>query len=143
MDPCSNLVYKRRQPENTVLYQAVEDHLDSFVLARAQEGRDLPSYVIKEFNEYKKCGRLEHGLIIVSCSDCQAHYPVALLCKRRGFCSSCCAKRMNETTLHLIDNVLPHAPYRQYVVSLPPVLRYWMGINRPLLGRYIKLWSVR
>jgi hypothetical protein len=139
MGACKITEYKRREPEKTTLYKAVEDHLDAFILARAQEGQDLPQYIIKEFREYLRCGRFEYGMVIVACADCRDHYPVALSCKRRGFCGSCCAKRMNETAMHLIDNVLPHAPYRQFVVSVPPVLRYWMGTNRKLARKVHKI----
>jgi hypothetical protein len=131
--------YIRREPEKTTLYKAIEDNLDSFIAARAFEGQDLPEYIIKEFREYLRCGRLEHGMVIVACGDCGDHYPVALSCKKRGFCSSCCGKRMNETTMHLIDNVLPYAPYRQYVVTVPPALRYWMGTNRKLARKIHKI----
>ena len=132
MGACKVKKYVRREPEETVLYQAVQDHFETFLAARSYEGRDLPEYIIKEFREFLKCGRLEHGLVIVHCADCSHHYPVGLSCKRRGFCSSCGGKRMNETAMHLIDNVLPHAPYRQFVVTVPPALRYWMGTSRKL-----------
>ena len=132
MGACKVKKYVRREPEKTVLYQAAYDHFESFLAARSYEGRDLPEYVIKEFRDFLKCGRLEHGLVIVHCADCKHHYPVGLSCKRRGFCSSCGGKRMNETAMHLMDNVLPHAPYRQYVVTLPPAMYYWVGTSRKI-----------
>jgi hypothetical protein len=55
--------YKRRQPEKSLLYQVVQDNIGPFIRARAREGKDLPRYVIKEFEEYLRCGRLEHGLV--------------------------------------------------------------------------------
>jgi hypothetical protein len=139
MGACKVTEYIRREPEKNTLYKAIEDHLDSFIAARAYEGQDLPEYIIKEFREYLRCGRLEHGMVIVACGDCGDHYPVALSCKKRGFCSSCCGKRMNEAAMHLIDNVLPYAPYRQFVVTVPPALRYWMGTNRKLARKVHKI----
>ena len=56
-------------------------------------------------------------------------------CKKRGFCPSCSAKRMSETAVHLIDNVLPHTAYRQWVVTFPHALRYWMAASRRLNTR--------
>lgn len=44
-------------------------------------------------------------------------------CKRRGFCPSCGARRMAQTSSHLIDHVIPHVPVRQWVLSLPIPLR--------------------
>jgi len=39
---------------------------------------------------------------------------------------------MSETTAHLIDNVLPHVPYRQYVTTFPHSLRFWLATSRHL-----------
>jgi len=139
MGACQITEYKRHEPEKTTIYQAIQENLDAFIAARSFEGQDLAEYIIKEFREYLRCGRLEHGMVIVGCGDCGDHYPVALSCKRRGFCGSCGAKRMNETAMHLIDHVLPHAPYRQYVVTVPPALRYWMGINKKLARKVHKI----
>jgi hypothetical protein len=49
---------------------------------------------------------------------------VALSCKGRGFCPSCGGRRMTERAAHLVDHVLPRAPVRQWVLSLPFELRY-------------------
>ena len=37
---------------------------------------------------------------------------------------------MAEAATHLTDHVLPLAPYRQYVVSFPIPLRYWLHTNK-------------
>ena len=42
---------------------------------------------------------------------------VAFRCKRRGFCLSCCARRMAQPAAHLVDHVLPHVPVRQWVFT--------------------------
>jgi hypothetical protein len=39
---------------------------------------------------------------------------------------------MSEIAVHLVDNVLPHAPYRQWVTTFPHALRYWMAASRKL-----------
>ena len=40
-----------------------------------------------------------------------------------------------ETAAHLVDNVLPLAPYRQMVLSFPIPLRYWLHTNRNLFSK--------
>jgi hypothetical protein len=40
--------------------------------------------------------------------------------KRRGFCPSCGARRMIETSAHLVDHVLPEVPVRH--VGVPPAV---------------------
>jgi hypothetical protein len=53
--------YTRRRPEETLLYQVIDDHYPDFLAQIEAEGRDLPQFVRREFEEYLKCGRLEHG----------------------------------------------------------------------------------
>jgi hypothetical protein len=38
------------------------------------EGRTLPRFVRREFEEYLKCGLLEHGFLRVRCTDCHADW---------------------------------------------------------------------
>ena len=40
----------------------------------AAEGKVLPKYVRQEFDEYLKCGRLEHGFLRVQCDTCYAEH---------------------------------------------------------------------
>ncbi len=49
---------------------------------------------------------------------------LAFSCKCRGFCPSCGARRMAQQAAHLLDHVLPDAPVRQWVLTLPFELRY-------------------
>ena len=44
---------------------------------------------------------------------------VGALGERRGFCPSCGARRMAESAALLVDEVLPHEPMRQWVLSFP------------------------
>ena len=59
----------RHRPESTVLYQTVAEHWPAF-LERAGEHGGLPRFVVKEFEEYLRCGRLEHGCLHMVCRDC-------------------------------------------------------------------------
>ena len=77
--------YCRHRPEDTLLYQVVEHYYPLFAALRAEQGRALPAFVQREFEEYLKCGRLEHGFLRVRCSECHAEKLVAFSCKRRGF----------------------------------------------------------
>ena len=57
----SGVGYCRRRPEDTLLYQVVEHYYPLFTALRAEQGRALPAFVQREFEEYLKCDRLEHG----------------------------------------------------------------------------------
>ena len=94
------------------LYQLVEAHYPAFVEHLAARERLLPAPVRREFEDYLKCGRLEHGFLRVRCADCHVERLVAFNCKRRGFCPSCGARRMAERAALLVDEVLPREPLR-------------------------------
>jgi hypothetical protein len=126
--------YQRRQPELTPCYKTVNAAFDDFVRARAAENRPLAQYVLNEFDAYLKCGMLSYGLVRLRCDDCAREQIVAFSCKKRGFCPSCWGKRMSESAAHLVDNVLPKARYRQFVVSLPKALRHWLSTNKALFN---------
>lgn len=127
--------YRRRQPELTPCYRIIQDHIDTFIQARTEEGRPLPEYVLKEFDAYLKCGILAFGFLRLVCQGCDEEHVVPFSCKKRGFCPSCCAKRMAETRVHLLDNVLPLVPYRQFVISFPMAMRYWLHMNKKFLAK--------
>ena len=98
----------------------------------AREGKVLPDYVQRKFEAYLKCGRLEHGFLRVRCGNCQEERLVAFSCKRRGFCPSCGARRIAESAALLVDEVFPHQPMRQWVLSFPFQLRFLFA-SRPLI----------
>jgi hypothetical protein len=121
--------YVRREPEATVLYQVVRDHWPRF-LERAQEEGGLPRFVVRDFEEYLRCGVLEHGVVQLACSRCGHAMVVAFSCKRRGFCPSCLGRRMVDLAAHLVDDVLPEVPLRQWVCSLPWAMRCMLAFDR-------------
>ncbi len=53
--------YARHRPEDTVLYQIVEQQLGLFFDSLSEQEASLPGFVRKEFDAYLRCGRLEHG----------------------------------------------------------------------------------
>ena len=59
------------------LYRTVEAYWPEF-RERAQEQGGLPKFVVKEFEEYLRCGRLEHGCLRLACCRCGFERLVAL-----------------------------------------------------------------
>lgn len=121
----------RRRPEETLLHALVREHWPRFV-ERAEEQGGLPSFVVRDFEEYLRCGLLEHGCVQLACRRCGHEMLVAFSCKRRGFCPSCLGRRMSDLAAHLVDAVLPEVPVRQWVCSLPWPLRYPLAYDRRL-----------
>jgi len=50
---------------NSKVNQLIEEYYPAFEAQWSAEGRVLPGYVRQEFDEYLKCGRLEHGFLRV------------------------------------------------------------------------------
>ncbi len=129
--------YARHRPEDTVLYQIVEQQLGLFFDSLSEQGASLPGFVRKEFEAYLRCGRLEHGFVRAKCEGCRYEHLVPFSCKRRGFCPSCGARRMVESAAHLVDHVLPRVPMRQWVVSFPWPLRLVFAARPQWLTRVL------
>jgi hypothetical protein len=124
--------YARHRPEESLLYQVIEEYWPEF-LQRADEAGGLPRFVVREFESYLKCGILEHGLARLACRRCGHEIVLAWSCKKRGFCPSCCGRRMADIASHLVDAVLPSEPgYRQWVCTVPWEWRTAVGYDRKL-----------
>ena len=76
--------YQRHRPEQTLLYRIVEEYYPAFAAHLAMQSRELPDYVHREFEDYLKCGRLEHGFLRVRCGIWSRS-----AASGEGFCPSC------------------------------------------------------
>jgi hypothetical protein len=128
--------YERHRPEETVLYRVVRSYWDSF-RERVEAIGSLPRFVVREVEEYLRCGILEYSFIRVECEACGFERLVAFSCKRRGFCPSCLGRRMSDGAVHLTENVLPEVQLRQWVCSLPWGLRVVVGYDRELCAAVV------
>lgn len=102
-----------------------------------KQGRSLPRYVHREFEDHLKCGMLEQGFLRVQCDTCHAEHLVAFSCKRRGYSPSCGARRMAESAALLVDEVLPHVPMRQWVLSFPYQLRFLFASYPEMMSKVL------
>jgi hypothetical protein len=127
--------YRRREPEKTLLHQVVCEELESFLAAareRSEHGRGLPAFVERELRAYLDCGILARGFARVRCPDCGFERLVAFSCKAH-VCPSCATRRMEDGSDHLVRNVLPPVPVRQWVFSLPRRVRF-LAARYPVLA---------
>jgi hypothetical protein len=125
--------YRPRDPAKTVLYRVVQTHFETYLSLCAEgdwEAGAVPGYVEREFRRYLECGILAHGFARARCPTCGHDFLVAFSCKGRGVCPSCNSRRMVETAAHLVDHVFPRLPVRQWVLSLPKRLRYFLRQDR-------------
>jgi len=126
--------YAPRDPAASVLYQVVRDHYQAFraEASRLRDGEGLPRFVDDEFDAFLRCGWLAGGFARLRCTSCRAERLVAFSCKGRGFCPSCGGRRMTERAAHLVDHVWPEVPVRQWVLTLPPRVRYALAWRHDL-----------
>jgi hypothetical protein len=82
---------------------------------------------------------LAHGFARVRCESCKDELLVAFSCKGRGVCPSCNAKRAQVTAVHLVEQVLPHVPYRQWTLSFPHRVRWVLLKDVGLLSDVLTL----
>ena len=129
--------YERRQPEHTLLYQIIEQHYPLLKEHLNTQGRPLPGYVQNEFEGFLGCGCLENGFLRLRCEQCKHERLVAFSCKRRGFCPSCGARRMAESSALLVDEVFPEQAVRQWVLSFPYPLRFLLATRPAVMSRVL------
>lgn len=98
----------------------------------AESSQSLPAFVQQEFDAYLRCGVLAHGFIRAQCEDCHHEKLIAFSCKCRGFCPACGARRMAQTAVHFVDEIIPEVPVRQWVLSLPIPLRFLLTAHPEL-----------
>jgi hypothetical protein len=139
--PSQLKLYNPRHPERKLLCQTVAEHCETWLeLASAGQfdgqgdHRSSKPYVRKAFAEYLEFGIFAHGSALARCGDFGHDHLVALSCKGRGLCPSCTTRRMAETAAHLSDHVVPRLPVRQWVLSVPKRLRYFMQRDGAVLG---------
>ena len=125
-------MYRPRHAEASVLHAVIRQHLEDFLRTAADraDGAGLPEFIAREFREFLPCGVLAHGFARVRCASCALERLVPFSCKGRGFCPSCGGRRMTERAAHLVDDVLPPVPVRQWVLTLPYRLRYRLAQDR-------------
>jgi Putative transposase/Transposase zinc-binding domain len=133
--------YPSRNPSETILYKVVQENVETFIqMAEVVPNRKgLPEYVKREFYEYLRCGILANGFLRVQCTECKHERLVAFSCRGRGFCPSCGGRRMCELAAFLVDEVFPHVPIRQVVLSFPFPIRFWMAKNPKLQSEILTI----
>ena len=83
----------------------------------------LSWFQLSAVERYVGCGQLANGFVRVRCTSCGDDRLVAFSCKVRGLCPSCDGRRMVDEAAHLVDEVLPIAPYRQFAEKNPAMGR--------------------
>jgi hypothetical protein len=131
-------VYRPRSAQNTALYYLVEDHFDE--LERVWEERYEREHGFwrpvcrRVIEQFLNCGDLRCGFARLRCPACRKELLLPFSCRRRCFCPSCHQKRALRFAEHVDEEVLGDLPVRQYVVTIPKMLRLCFKYDRKLVG---------
>jgi ribosomal protein S27E len=123
-------VYRPRNARASSLYQCADRHLAE-LRSEGRLQRLLEERVIERF---LKCGDPHHGFARVYCPECRHDYLLAFSCKARYFCPSCHQKRVLAYGDWVEENVLAPVAHRQYVFTVPRMLRPIFSRRRGLLA---------
>jgi len=127
-------VYCPRNPRKSPLYQCVVRHTDE-MRAAGKIRRPVEEQVLERFQD---CGDLHKGFARIHCDNCGHDHLLAFSCKTRYFCPSCHQKRMLVYGEWVQEEILAPVPHRQYVFTLPKLLRSVFHY-RPYLGRLCRI----
>jgi hypothetical protein len=135
--------YRRREPEKSLLHAVVRERLEPFLAAardRSPTGRGLPAHVERDLRAYLDCGILARGFARVRCPDCAFERLVAFSCKTRSY-PSCNARRMEDVADHLVHDVIPAVPVRQWVLTFPRRIRFLAAREPTVASRLLELFT--
>jgi hypothetical protein len=132
-------IYHPRDPTKSPLWNIPHNNYEEFKANydesyEKQYGFFRP--VIDEVvHDYLKCGDLKEGFARVRCTnpDCRNEYLLAFSCKGRWFCPSCHSKKVIKFGEDVCNNILYPVPHRQFVFSIPILLRVYFKYDRELL----------
>ncbi len=123
--------YRPRKPRASALYRCAARHAPE-LRADGGFGRRVEEAVVGRFLD---CGDPSRGFARIYCDQCRHGFILAFSCKARYFCPSCHQKRVLAYGEWVEANVLAPVPHRQYVFTVPRVLRPHFARRRVLLGK--------
>jgi hypothetical protein len=82
---------------------------------------------------YYRCGDLTTGFTRYHCPDCGHERLLAFTCKARHICPACHQRRTRQTAEWISTHVCHPVPHRQFVFTIPKVLRSIFRKRRRLL----------
>jgi hypothetical protein len=93
----------------------------------------------RTIERFLRCGDPHHGFARIYCDACGHDYLLAFSCKSRYFCPSCHQKRVLLYGEWVEENVLAPVAHRQYVFTVPRLLRPFFARRREWLGELCRI----
>ncbi len=119
------------------MQRIVHENMETMLLeaeCRSEHGFGYPKFIENAFRSFDRCGLLERGFSRLKCQGCGYERLVAFSCKSK-ICDSCHARRSMDLSLHLVSQVLPKVPYRQWTITFPRSIRFLLARDKKLLSK--------
>lgn len=129
-----------RDPYNTNLHAVLRENYRQVFFDKEINGIQLPFHLEREFKKYLNCGILSCGMARFHCPHCYKDKIVAFSCKGRTICPSCTGRRTADTAKHLLEEVIPEVPVRQWVLSMPYVYRFLLASRPEFLRKALAIY---
>jgi hypothetical protein len=132
--------------EKNVIQKIFQDHFSDFEKHYddhyAQRYGKFRIIRIKEaVGKFIECGDYSKGIARTKCTnpECDHEYFRPFSCKSWYLCPSCNQKRLQLFAEHLSENVLLKLPHRQFVFTIPKLLRIYFKNDRNLFADVSKI----
>ena len=89
---------------------------------------------ITHVEDFLRCGDLAAGFTRFLCPGCGHQHLLAFTCKSRHFCPACHQRRTLQTGAWIATSVCQPVPHRQFVFTIPKMLRSIFRKRRHLLN---------
>lgn len=120
-------IYQPRRPRASPLWQLIHHGWDDFLAHYEARHRKnlgpLSPQAVSTVEAFLCCGDLASGFTRLHCPDCGHERLLAFTCKTRHFCPSCHQRRVRGTSEWIARAVCHDVPHRQFVFTIPKVLR--------------------
>jgi hypothetical protein len=107
--------------------------------ARARRDGERRAVEEEAVERFIECGDPHYGFARIYCDACGHDDLLAYSCKRRYFCPSCHQRRVLLYGEWVEEKVLEPVAHRQYVFSVPRLLRPLFGRHRAWLGELCRI----
>lgn len=132
--------------DRNVIQVILENHFSDFEDRYEEEyaekyGKYRLHAISEKVFQFIECGDYSAGVAKVDCtdSDCNHKYFVPFSCKSWFLCPSCHQKRLLLFAERMNEEILLKLPHRQFVFTIPKMLRPYFRYNQNLFAEVSKL----
>ena len=132
--------------DQNVIQKIFQDHFSDFTEQyddhyAKQYGKYRIIRIKETVERFNECGDYSKGIAQIKCTNpnCLHEYFRPFSCKSWYLCPSCNQKRIQLFAEHLSENLLLKLPHRQFVFTIPKLLRVYFKNDRTLFEEVSKI----